>query len=134
MHSRNCHKFLERKDVLDKPQAGDDAFDVAVEEAISDRPSKRGKGPGGNRISRDARNKKFGFGGAGRRSKQNTKESTDNFSFGSGNRGKGGSRGATRGKARGGGRVGGMSGGRVGGGGSKKRPGKARRMNARHNA
>ncbi|KII86944.1 hypothetical protein PLICRDRAFT_114220 [Plicaturopsis crispa FD-325 SS-3] len=108
-----------RKDVLDNPQAEEDAFDVAVEDAISDRPaSKRGKGARGGRISRDARDKKFGFGGEGKRSKQNTKESTDDFDSGSrgGGRGDGGSRGG------GGGR------------GGSKRPGKSRRINARSKA
>lgn len=129
--SSSC-PFSERKDGLDNPQADDDAFDVAVEDAISDRPSKRGKGPGGKFVNRDARNKKYGFGGGGRKSKQNTKESTDNFDFGSSKRGKGASRGGGRGAGRRGrgGRVvgGGMSRGSVG---NKKRLGKTRRMDAR---
>ncbi|GAW01069.1 Ebp2-domain-containing protein [Lentinula edodes] len=33
-----------RKDILDNPDGNDDAFDVAVEDAISDRPAKRGRG------------------------------------------------------------------------------------------
>ncbi|GBE82986.1 eukaryotic rRNA processing [Sparassis latifolia] len=100
-----------RKDVLDNPQ-GDD-FDVAVEDAISDHPSKRpkGPGPGGNKkLPRQARDKKFGFGGPQRRSKQNTKASTDNFDARAG-------KGVRSGK-------GGMKGG-------SKRPGKSKRMNAR---
>jgi len=67
---------------LDNAQADGEDFDVAVEDAISDRPSKRAKGSGDSdhpRIPRKARDSKFGFGGAGRRSKQNTKSSTDDF-------------------------------------------------------
>ncbi|KAL1676881.1 eukaryotic rRNA processing protein EBP2-domain-containing protein [Schizophyllum commune] len=75
------------KDVLDKPV--DDDFDVAVEDAIADRPAKRGK-PNGPKMARSARDKKFGYGTVGRRAKQNTKESTDNFDFGGGKGGKGG--------------------------------------------
>jgi rRNA-processing protein EBP2 len=53
-----------------------------VEDAISDRPSKRSKGPGGvpaKSMSRKVRDSKFGFGGSGKRSKQNTRSSTDDF-------------------------------------------------------
>ena len=124
----------ERKDILDNPQANDDDFDIAVEDAISDRPAKRGKTTNGRGLPRSARDKKFGFGGATRRSKQNTRESTDNFDSGpgrgggrggrgSGGGGRGGGRGSTRGGARGG-RGGGGSGGRH----STKRLGKSRRM------
>ncbi|THU90990.1 eukaryotic rRNA processing, partial [Dendrothele bispora CBS 962.96] len=88
-----------RKDILENPDADDDAFDVAVEDAISDRPVKRGRG--GAKISRQVRDKKYGFGGAGRRSKQNTKDSTDNFDFGS-RKGAGGNARGGRGGARGG--------------------------------
>lgn len=82
---------LERKDVLKDPQTNEDAFDVAVEDAISDRPSKRSKDDR-PKISRKGRDSKFGFGGKGRRSKQNTRESTEKFDFGSrkGAGGKGG--------------------------------------------
>jgi len=69
----------ERKDVLDKPREDDEEFDVAVEDAISERPAKRGKGPSGKSIPRSVRDKKYGFGGAGRHAKQNTRESTNNF-------------------------------------------------------
>lgn len=59
--------ILERKDVLDNPQADDDAFDIAVEDAISDRPAKRGRGSssgGGSRgVTRQSRDQKYGFGG-----------------------------------------------------------------------
>lgn len=75
-----------RKDILDNPQAGEDDFDIAVEDAISDRPAKRGKAAGGRGLARSARDQKYGFGGAGRRSKQNTKESTDDFGDGAGDR------------------------------------------------
>ncbi|KAK0497276.1 eukaryotic rRNA processing protein EBP2-domain-containing protein [Armillaria luteobubalina] len=122
-----------RKDVLDNPNADDDAFDVAVEDAISDRPAKRGRGGG---LSRQSRDKKFGFGGGDRRSKQNTRESTDNFESGSrkgsfrGGRGGGrGGRGAGAGAGRGGG--GGRGGGSSGGRHSSKRLGKSRRITAR---
>jgi rRNA-processing protein EBP2 len=121
------HLFLslERKDMLvsskgSNANEGGDDFDVAVEDAISDRPSKRNKSSSlsqKSRMPRHARDKKFGFGGAGRRSKQNTKESTDNFSFGG------------RGKKGSGGGGGGGGGGR---GGKKQRPGKARRMTAKN--
>ena len=95
--------------MLDKPdEAGDDGFDVAVEDAISDRPSKRSKAGGGPKISRKGRDSKFGFGGKGRRSKQNTRESTEKFDFGSG-KGAGG------------------HGGRGAKGGNPKRLGKSRR-------
>ncbi|KAK0189131.1 eukaryotic rRNA processing protein EBP2-domain-containing protein [Armillaria mellea] len=120
-----------RKDVLDNPNAEDDAFDVAVEDAISDRPAKRGRGGGGGGLSRQSRDKKFGFGGGDRRSKQNTRESTDNFEAGSrkgsfrgGRGGRGGGRG---GRGVGAGRGGGSSGGRH----SSKRLGKSRRITAR---
>ncbi|KAJ3880141.1 eukaryotic rRNA processing protein EBP2-domain-containing protein [Lentinula edodes] len=113
-----------RKDILDNPDGNDDAFDVAVEDAISDRPAKRGRGgpAGGSRLSRQGRDKKFGFGGAGRRSKQNTSASTDDFDSrsrkGSGGGGRGGR--GTRGGGRGG-----------RGGGGSKRLGKSKRMDAR---
>ncbi|KAJ4482426.1 eukaryotic rRNA processing protein EBP2-domain-containing protein [Lentinula aciculospora] len=111
-----------RKDILDNPDGNDDAFDIAVENAISDRPAKRG---GGSKLSRQGRDNKFGFGGAGRRSKQNTSASTDNFDFGS-QKGPGGGRGerSARG-ARGGFR------GRGGGRGGPKRLGKSKRMASR---
>ncbi|GLB38640.1 putative eukaryotic rRNA processing protein EBP2 [Lyophyllum shimeji] len=114
-----------RKDMLDNPQAGDDDFDIAVEDAISDRPAKRGRsgeaggGGRGGKSSRKARDAKFGFGGGNRRSKQNTRESTDNFdSRGrkSGGKGARGGHGVTRGGGR---------------GGASKRPGKNRRIAAR---
>ncbi len=71
-------------------------FDVAVEDAIADRPSKRAKGPNGkSKLPRQARDKKFGFGGGDRRSKQNTKDSTDSFVHHRG--GPGGKKGAGKG-------------------------------------
>lgn len=127
---------LERKDVLDK--ADDDGFDVAVEDAIADRPAKRANRGGAagakSSLPRHARDKKFGFGGAGKRSKENTRESTDSFVGGRGGRGGGrggrggfGNRGGGRGGASGG--RGGSSGGRgaSGGRGGSKRLGKGRR-------
>ncbi|KAF4577283.1 rRNA-processing protein and EBNA1-binding protein ebp2 [Pleurotus pulmonarius] len=109
-------KGLKRKrgDMLDKP-ADDDSFDVAVEDAISDRPSKRGK----PQVSRKSRDQKFGFGGADRRSKQNTRESTDNFVSGSRQKGRG---------PRGSGPKGSSSKRSSGG---NKRPGKSKRMASR---
>ena len=92
--------------------------DVAVEDAISDRPSKRGRSSGSKRgLSRQARDNKFGFGSnPGRRAKQNTKSSTDDFgSHRGGARGRGGFRGARGGR----------------GGFTTKRPGKSRRADAR---
>ncbi|KAJ6583946.1 eukaryotic rRNA processing protein EBP2-domain-containing protein [Mycena vulgaris] len=140
-------KGLKRKrgDMLDKPNVDDDAFDIAVEDAIADRPAKRGRGtaPGGRgtgKVTRQARDSKYGFGGAGKRSKSNTRESTDDFGDsrrggGRGGRGGargGGSRGFSRGGGRGAGGRGGGAGGRGGGGGGGgKRLGKSRRMTER---
>ncbi|KAF9262992.1 eukaryotic rRNA processing [Marasmius fiardii PR-910] len=109
-----------RKDVLDNGGGEEEDFDVAVEDAIADRPVKRSRpgSAGGKKISRHARDRKFGFGGQGRRSKQNTKESTDNFDTG-------GHRKVV--KSGRGGKPGGK-GGRTGG---TKRPGKSRRIAAR---
>ncbi|KAI0647869.1 eukaryotic rRNA processing protein EBP2-domain-containing protein [Trametes meyenii] len=98
-----------RKGALDGVGDGED-FDVAVEEALADRPAKRGKGADGKtKLPRHARDKKFGFGGAGRRSKQNTKDSTDSFVQRGGPGGRGGKSGR-------------------GGKGPAKRPGKSRRQ------
>ncbi|KAK0434612.1 eukaryotic rRNA processing protein EBP2-domain-containing protein [Armillaria borealis] len=116
-----------RKDVLDNPNADDDAFDVAVEDAISDRPAKRGRGGASGGLSRQSRDKKFGFGGGDRRSKQNTRESTDNFESGSRKGGGRGGRGTGAGRGGSAGRGGGSSGGRH----SSKRLGKSRRITAR---
>ncbi|QRW06474.1 rRNA-processing protein ebp2 [Ceratobasidium sp. AG-Ba] len=111
----------ERGGALDNQDS--EAFDVAVEEAISDRPAKRGK-PNMSRAKRDA---KFGFGGAGtkgRRGKQNTKESSENFEFrkGMGREASKGGRGGRGGRGGQGGR-----GGHGGSRGGSKRPGKSRR-------
>ena len=106
--------YVERKGALDNAQEDDDGFDVAVEDAISDRPAKRtkGTGPAGKKMPRQARDQKFGFGGPRKRSKQNTKSSTDSFDAGSAGRGKPkGGKGAKKAVA--------------------KRPGKSRRMAAR---
>ncbi|KAJ7081867.1 eukaryotic rRNA processing protein EBP2-domain-containing protein [Mycena belliarum] len=151
-------KGLKRKrgDMLDKPTAvgDDDAFDIAVEDAIADRPAKRGRGAasggrgasdrggrgasdrggrGGPKVSRTSRDQKYGFGGAGKRSKSNTRESTDDFGGGRrGGRGGAGGRGG-RGGGRGGSRggFGGRGGGRGGGEGAGKRLGKSRRVTQR---
>ncbi|KAI0772245.1 eukaryotic rRNA processing protein EBP2-domain-containing protein [Irpex lacteus] len=114
-----------RKGALDNTQEDDDGFDVAVEDAISDRPNKRSRGGadrGRGHLSRSSRDKKFGFGGPGRRSKENTKESTDDFEPRRGRSSRGGRGG------RGGAGRGGRGGAR---GGSKPRPGKSKRINAR---
>ncbi|KAF8073955.1 eukaryotic rRNA processing protein EBP2-domain-containing protein [Lyophyllum atratum] len=129
-----------RKDILDNPQAGDDEFDIAVEDAIADRPAKRGRGAGasggrgtsGGRGGRQARDSKYGFGGANRRSKSNTRDSTDDFGGRRGGSSRGGARGGGRGGGRGAGSGRGAGGGRGGGrGGGSKRPGKDRRIAAR---
>lgn len=72
MHSSS----IEHKDTMDTSGAHtvDDDFDIEVEEAIADR--KGGK----SKMNRSARDKKFGLGSGGRRSKQNTRSSTDSFS------------------------------------------------------
>ncbi|KAI0729590.1 eukaryotic rRNA processing [Fomitopsis betulina] len=110
-----------RKDTLDNAKGDDDGFDVAVEDAISDHPSKRAKGagPAGKKIPRQARDQKFGFGGPRKWSKQNTKSSTDNFDAGGAGRGKKSSSSSSSSK-------GGKS-----AKGAAKRPGKGRRMTAR---
>lgn len=100
----------------------DDDFDVALEDAINDRPTKKAKMP------RAKRDEKFGYGGRGSvgwRSKQNTRESTDQLfdSNGKASRGGRGGRGGGRG-GRGGGRGGASSRG-------TKRLGKSRRVSGR---
>ncbi|KAG1860161.1 eukaryotic rRNA processing, partial [Suillus subalutaceus] len=105
-----------RKGALENAEADGadgDAFDIAVEDAIADRPAKHAKGPGGKKMARNARDQKFGFGGQGRRSKQNTKVSTDDFDSAPGKRGGHGPKA-----------------GRGGAGGSK-RPGKSKRVASR---
>lgn len=105
----------ENKGALDERTGGDDAFDVAVEDALADdRPSKRSRtsANGKPKITRKGRDAKFGFGGKGRRDKQNTRESTEKFELGA--------VGRAGGKGRGGAKVGGKM--------TKKRPGKSRRM------
>ncbi|KAH9080410.1 eukaryotic rRNA processing, partial [Lactarius deliciosus] len=103
-----------RKGALENAQMDDDAFDIAVEDAITDQPAKRARGGGGGGrgggLPRHARDKKFGFGGHGKREKQNTRSSTDEFDGSS-------RRGAGRGR---------------GGGGKSQRPGKARRAAGRN--
>ena len=110
----------EHKGALHNAQADDEeAFDVAVEDAIADRrPAKRARGgKAGASVPRHVRDKKFGFGGHGKRDKQNTRSSTDDFDA-SGQRGRGG---AGRGRGRGRGR----------GGIGQSRLGKSRRVTAR---
>jgi rRNA-processing protein EBP2 len=111
-------KKKEHKGALHNAQADDDeAFDVAVEDAIADRrPTKRARGGKvGDSLPRHVRDKKFGFGGHGKRDKQNTRSSTDDFD-GSARRGRsGGVRGKGRGR----------------GGKGQSRLGKSRRVAAR---
>ncbi|KAL4073324.1 eukaryotic rRNA processing [Scleroderma yunnanense] len=79
-----------RKGALENAAADGEDFDVAVEEAIADRPAaKHARGEGGKKMPRNARDAKFGFGGKGRRSKQNTRSSTDSFVAGPSKKGKG---------------------------------------------
>ncbi|KAF8837853.1 eukaryotic rRNA processing [Paxillus ammoniavirescens] len=111
-----------RKGALDNAEADGEAFDIAVEDAVSDGPAaKRARGRGGKFVSRSTRDAKFGFGGKGRRSKQNTKSSTDDFDSGPGRGGRAG-RGRGRGQTGARGR-GGMAG--------SKRPGKSKRVASR---
>ncbi|KAJ7133589.1 eukaryotic rRNA processing protein EBP2-domain-containing protein, partial [Mycena epipterygia] len=109
-----------RGDMLDKPTVDDDAFDIAVEDAISGHPVKRGRGAapggrgerGGSKVTRQARDSKYGFGGAGKRSKSNTRESTDYFDdskWGGDRGGRGRTRSSFRGFSRGGSRGGGTA-------------------------
>jgi rRNA-processing protein EBP2 len=112
---------------LDGGQENGDDFDVAIEDAISERPNKRSRGganSGKRTMNRQTRDKKFGFGGPGRRGKQNTQDSTDNFGSrgGKSSRGGRGARGGALGGARGGAR------------GGSKRLGKSRRADARSRA
>ncbi len=102
----------ERKGGVDDLQEDDGAFDVAVEDAISDRPTKRTRDGSRPKVSRSTRDSKFGFGGKGKRAKQNTRQSTEDFRFGSGSKGK-------------------AKGGKSKGGVRPQRPGKGRRMSAR---
>jgi rRNA-processing protein EBP2 len=80
-----------------------------------DRPAKRARtGKAGGSLPRHVRDKKFGFGGRGKRDKQNTRTSTDDFDQSVVRRG--------------------MSGGARGRGGAGKgqtRPGKSRRAAAK---
>ncbi|KAJ7050878.1 eukaryotic rRNA processing protein EBP2-domain-containing protein, partial [Mycena amicta] len=131
-------KGLKRKrgEILDKPTAEDDGFDIAVEDAISDRPAKRGRGAGPNgrggdsKISRRGRDQKFGFGGgAGKRSKSNTRESTDDFGGSVGKRGGRGAfgRGGSTGRGGRGASAGRGGRGAFGGGRGARRLGKSKR-------
>ncbi|KAF5376817.1 hypothetical protein D9757_008907 [Collybiopsis confluens] len=108
-----------RKDTLEAGVGDDQAFDVAVEDAITDRPHKRSQSGfgSGSKLSRQSRDVKFGFGGAGRRLKQNTRSSTDEFDFGH--------KRSTGGPSRGGGFRGGAKGG-------PKRLGKSKRLAAKN--
>ncbi|KIR68604.1 rRNA-processing protein EBP2 [Cryptococcus bacillisporus CA1873] len=101
-----------RKEGMELGDEGDE-FDIAVEDAVEDQPQKGGRTASGkSKMPRHARDAKFSLGGGGRRSKQNTRESTMDFGGGM-SRGKGGKAG-TGGKAK-----------------PKGRPGKSRRRGGR---
>src|SRR5258708_6604593 len=113
----------ERKDTLDGAKGAGDEFDIELEDAMQDRPTKRHAGMSKDgkprsSLSRSKRDAKFGFGGkVGRRAKQNTKDSTDDM-FDAGGRGRGKPGSEKTGALRKFGRPTGGS----------KRPGKSRRM------
>ncbi|WVW84630.1 hypothetical protein I302_106664 [Kwoniella bestiolae CBS 10118] len=117
-----------RKEGMELGEDGDDdQFGISVEDAIEGREergsggSRGGRGRGGkSKMPRHVRDNKYSLGGSSRRDKQNTRESTNDFSFGGGKPGRGG-RGGRGGSA-------GRGGGGRGGGG---RPGKSRRMAGR---
>ncbi|WVO19024.1 uncharacterized protein IAS62_000300 [Cryptococcus decagattii] len=101
-----------RKEGMELGDEGDE-FDIAVEDAVEDQPQKGGRTASGkSKMPRHARDAKFSLGGGGRRSKQNTRESTMDFGGGM-SRGKDGKTG-TGGKAK-----------------PKGRPGKSRRRGGR---
>ncbi|ADV21927.1 rRNA-processing protein EBP2 [Cryptococcus gattii E566] len=101
-----------RKEGMELGDEGDE-FDIAVEDAVEDQPQKGGRSASGkSKMPRHARDAKFSLGGGGRRSKQNTRESTMDFGGGM-SRGKGGKTG-TAGNAK-----------------PKGRPGKSRRRGGR---
>ncbi|WWC70719.1 uncharacterized protein I206_104670 [Kwoniella pini CBS 10737] len=127
-----------RKEGMELGEDGDDdQFGISVEDAIEGRPERGGSGRGGRggrdkaKMPRHVRDNKYSLGGSSRRDKQNTRESTNDFSFGGGKPG----RGRGGGKFGGGGGRGGGSGGRGGGGGGGGRgggrPGKSRRQAGR---
>ncbi|GJN90615.1 hypothetical protein Rhopal_003627-T1 [Rhodotorula paludigena] len=134
----------EKLDSLKKKRKSGDAtfggedFDIALEDALASSSGAAGSkkrklneserpGRARNGLSRNARDKKYGFGGSGgRRAKQNN-DREDGGGFGGG--GAGGGRGGG-GRGRGGGRGGrgGARGGGGRGGAAKNRPGKSRRQ------
>ncbi|KAH9986629.1 hypothetical protein BJV77DRAFT_922989, partial [Russula vinacea] len=59
----------------------DETFDIAVEDAIADRRTgcAGAEARVGSSLPRHVRDKKFGFGGHGKRDRQNTRSSTDYF-------------------------------------------------------
>ncbi|KAG7532168.1 hypothetical protein FFLO_03796 [Filobasidium floriforme] len=109
-----------RKDGVEVGDEGESsAFDVRVEDAIEGRGGRDGgrggrggKADGKSKMPRHARDAKFGMGGGGRRSKQNTRESTNDFG---GSTNKGGKPGKPGPKS-----------------GAKSRPGKSRRNKGRN--
>ncbi|WWC88714.1 uncharacterized protein L201_003627 [Kwoniella dendrophila CBS 6074] len=115
-----------RKEGMDLGEDGDDdQFGISVEDAIEGRAERggaqggRGGRGGKGKMPRHVRDSKYSLGGSSRRDKQNTKESTNDFSFGGGRPGRGGRGGK------------GGSGGGRGGAGRGGRPGKSRRQAGR---
>ncbi|WWC62511.1 uncharacterized protein I303_105107 [Kwoniella dejecticola CBS 10117] len=117
-----------RKEGMELGEDGDDdQFGISVEDAIEGKPERASGGRGGRgggrdkaKMPRHVRDNKYSLGGSSRRDKQNTRESTNDFSFGGGKPGRG----------RGGGKFGGRGGG-GGRGGTGGRPGKSRRQAGR---
>jgi rRNA-processing protein EBP2 len=93
----------------------DDKFDIEIEETLSEKPNKRSKGSDGSKMSRTARNNKFGRPKESRRPKENDRWSS-NFAKGNGSKLQGGKR-----------TVGKNAMGSRGGSGKTKRLGKSRR-------
>ncbi|OXG50419.1 rRNA-processing protein EBP2 [Cryptococcus neoformans] len=88
-----------RKEGMELGNEGEE-FDIAVEDAMEDQPQKGGRATSGkSKMPRHARDAKFSLGGGGRRSKQNTRESTMDFGGGM-SRGKGGKAGKVQSKGR----------------------------------
>ncbi|ODN81638.1 hypothetical protein L202_02042 [Cryptococcus amylolentus CBS 6039] len=110
-------------------EIGDDdgQFDIDVEDVIEGRDDKGGRSSSGkSKMPRSVRDNKYSMGGGGKRSKQNTKESSMDFGGGSSSRGGGAGRGGRGGRGGSAGRGGGR-GGSAGGAKRGGRPGKSKR-------
>ncbi|WVQ73112.1 hypothetical protein IAR50_002676 [Cryptococcus sp. DSM 104548] len=112
-------------------EIGDDdgQFDIDVEDVIEGRDEKGGRTSSGkSKMPRSVRDNKYSMGGGGKRSKQNTKESSMDFGGGSSSRGGGSGRGGRGGRGGSAGRGGGAGrGGSAGGAKRGGRPGKSKR-------